>query len=166
MSKKIFSHLQSLFGVTKSELIAVIIILAGLIAGLIIKNVLNVNHDKNLKAEILYQALDSIAEAERTTFIGTDKNGQPDSALSAGDTIIEKTYYPKDKKKEAPTSKININTASLTELTRLPGIGPATAKMIVEYRKTDRFTNIEDIKKVKNIGQKKFEKLKNFIIVK
>ncbi|MGI6453251.1 MAG: helix-hairpin-helix domain-containing protein [Syntrophomonadaceae bacterium] len=63
---------------------------------------------------------------------------------------------------------VNINNASAQELDeRLPGIGPAIAQRIVDYRTTyGPFKNIEDIKKVSGIGDKKFEELKGLIRVK
>lgn len=60
---------------------------------------------------------------------------------------------------------VNINTATLEELKSLNGIGEVKAKAILEYRKEANFTNIDDIKKVKGIGDKIFEKIKNDIIV-
>ncbi|MCG1012794.1 helix-hairpin-helix domain-containing protein [Tepidanaerobacter sp. GT38] len=63
--------------------------------------------------------------------------------------------------------KVNINTADETELIQLPGIGPATAQKIIDYRTTNGFfKSIEDIKKVSGIGDKKFEQLKDKIRVK
>lgn len=61
-------------------------------------------------------------------------------------------------------TKININTASQTELETLPGIGTSTALKIINYRKENgKFDNIEDIKKVSGIGEKKFAKIKDLI---
>lgn len=57
---------------------------------------------------------------------------------------------------------ININTADESELDRLPGIGPAMAKRIVEYRQTNgNFQTIEDIKNVRGIGEAKFNKMQD-----
>jgi competence protein ComEA len=62
--------------------------------------------------------------------------------------------------------KVNINTASLDELDTLPGVGPSTASKIMEYRKKiGRFSVIEDLMKVTGIGDKKYDSLKDFIIV-
>ncbi len=63
------------------------------------------------------------------------------------------------------TQKININSASQTELMTLTGIGEVTAKNIIEYRKNGNFELIEDIKKVSGIGDSKFDKIKDKISV-
>jgi competence protein ComEA len=61
---------------------------------------------------------------------------------------------------------ININMASAIELESLPGIGSKTAKEIIDYRnKYGFFKNKEDIKSVKGIGDKKYEKIKDLISV-
>ena len=52
---------------------------------------------------------------------------------------------------------VNINSASKEELMTLKGIGETTAEAIIEYRKENKFTKIEDIKNVKGIGDKKFD---------
>ena len=56
---------------------------------------------------------------------------------------------------------VNINTASSAELEALPGIGPAKAKSIVEYRqKNGAFKSVEELKNVKGIGDAVLNKLK------
>ncbi len=60
---------------------------------------------------------------------------------------------------------ININTASQKELESLSGIGPVYAGRIIEYRKKYSFKKIEDIIKVKGIGRKTFENIKDKICV-
>ena len=61
---------------------------------------------------------------------------------------------------------ININTANEQELQKLPRVGPATAKNIIEYReKHGKFKTIEEIKNVPRIGEKTFEKFKDKIKV-
>lgn len=56
--------------------------------------------------------------------------------------------------------KININTATVSELDELPGIGPATAQKMIEARP---FSKLEDLMKIPRFGKSKFEKLKDGI---
>ena len=64
------------------------------------------------------------------------------------------------------TQLININTAESWLLEALPGIGETTANVILEYRLQEGpFDSIEDLKKVKGIGDSTFEKLRDKITV-
>ncbi len=61
---------------------------------------------------------------------------------------------------------VNINTADQNQLDTLPGIGPALAQRIIQYREINGpYQSIEDIKNVSGIGEKSFEKLKDKITV-
>jgi competence protein ComEA len=61
---------------------------------------------------------------------------------------------------------ININTASVEDLDKLPGIGPATAQLIIDYRiKNGPFKKIEDINSVPRIGDALYAKIKDQITV-
>lgn len=61
---------------------------------------------------------------------------------------------------------VNINTAGAEELDTLPGIGPAMAQRIIDYRQLNgAFKSIEEIQNVRGIGAKKFENLKNKITI-
>ena len=56
--------------------------------------------------------------------------------------------------------KVNINTASLEELTTLPRIGPKIAERIIAFRgEHEGFKKVEEIMNVKGIGAKTYEKL-------
>jgi len=62
--------------------------------------------------------------------------------------------------------KVNINTADKEMLSSLPGVGPVTAGRIIEYReKNGPFKNKEEITKIKGIGEKTFQKIKDLITV-
>ncbi len=64
-----------------------------------------------------------------------------------------------------PHHKIDINRATVKELTALKGVGPALAKRIVAHRKKQKFTRIQQIQQVKGIGKGKFSKIQRFITV-
>ena len=62
--------------------------------------------------------------------------------------------------------RININTADVTLLQQLTGVGPVTAQKIVDYREQNgKFQSIEDLKNVSGIGDKTFEKMKDDITI-
>lgn len=64
------------------------------------------------------------------------------------------------------SGKVNINTADSTQLQTLNGVGPATAQKIIDYRQSNgSFASVEDIKNVSGIGEKTFEKLKDYITI-
>jgi competence protein ComEA len=67
---------------------------------------------------------------------------------------------------KALDGKININTATVEELDTLPGIGPAFAQRIIEYRESNGpFMSIEDIVLVSGIGDATFAKIKDLITI-
>ena len=63
-----------------------------------------------------------------------------------------------------PGTKLNLNNSTAAELEMLPGIGRVMAERIVEYRESrGLFRNINEIKNVNGIGDKKFLDIKEFI---
>ena len=62
----------------------------------------------------------------------------------------------------APTEKVDLNTATVQQLTALPGVGAKLAARIVEYRqKVGRFRATEELLNVKGIGEKSFDNLES-----
>lgn len=62
--------------------------------------------------------------------------------------------------------KVNLNTASASELMSVPGVGQTKANAIIEHRNQQgAFQDIEELKKVKGFGSKTFEKLKSYFAI-
>jgi competence protein ComEA len=69
-------------------------------------------------------------------------------------------------RQEVKAPLLNINTATAAEFEKLPGVGPAMALRIVEYRqKNGGFKKIEELMNVRGIGEASFLKLKPQIMV-
>ena len=89
--------------------------------------------------------------------------------LNDGDKIYvpNKTDEIEDyKDTTGESSTVNLNTATLEELTSLPGIGESTAQKIIDYRRQNgKFKAIEDLKNVSGIGESKFDNIKDKITV-
>ncbi len=80
----------------------------------------------------------------------------PNTVLKDGDCII----IPEKKEQK----RISINSATAEELITLPGIGPKTAERIIRYREENGlFQSIDDLVRVKGIGEKKLDKIRDLI---
>jgi len=66
--------------------------------------------------------------------------------------------------KPVPAGKVNINTATVEQLSVLPGVGPKLAARIVEHRqKAGAFKSVQELMNVKGIGEKNFEKIQGHL---
>ena len=88
------------------------------------------------------------------------------------DSLLDKQKIKTEKKKKAKKkdvllpASININTADQKQLERLPRIGPATAKNIIDYReKNGPFTKKSELIKVKRIGPKTLALISEYIFI-
>lgn len=103
---------------------------------------------------------DSKEDSEEDSKAEIGKNGK---RINQGGGVADSREEIQQNREE---KKININTATEQELESLKGIGPATAKNIIRYREEyGGFSSIEEIKNVKRIGDKIFEKIKADICV-
>ena len=68
--------------------------------------------------------------------------------------------------KSGPAQPIDINSASVEQLTAVPGIGPSLAQRIVEFRKKEGpFQRVEDLLKIRGIGERSLEKIRPHVKV-
>jgi competence protein ComEA len=66
-----------------------------------------------------------------------------------------------------PVAPVDLNKASESQLVEVPGIGPSLAKRIVEFRKENGdFRRVEDLLKIRGIGEKSFQKIRPHVTVK
>lgn len=71
-----------------------------------------------------------------------------------------------DASNAAGSSLVNLNTATQSELESLPGVGPSYAEAMIDYRtKNGGFKSVEDLRKVKGIGDKRYADLKDLVTV-
>src|SRR5579864_4475916 len=86
--------------------------------------------------------------------------------LAFGAVIFSAVSFPAFAAKTPPTHKIDINLAGAKELQELPGVGPTTAKAIIQFReKTGRFQRVEDLLAIRGISETKLAKMRPYIVV-
>lgn len=117
--------------------------------------------------DILYNsitAVQTVTKAVNTTSSGKKKtktSSTKETQVSVATTVITDTAET-----ESVNFPIDINSAGIDELKALDGIGDAAASKIIEYRETyGSFKNREELLNVSGIGEKKLEKIYDFIFV-
>jgi comEA protein len=86
--------------------------------------------------------------------------------LLTGDTLGAEETLSKQSQKYFPVQKININQASQQALEKLPNIGPAMARRIIDYRAAKGgFKKTDELRKVKGIGPKRLSQLMEHVTV-
>lgn len=89
----------------------------------------------------------------------------PIQEMESQDSLEGREHREAAARDEIKGGRVNINTASLEELMKLPGVGPVLAQRILEYRKNRRFQSVDELQKVKGIGAKKLEELRPLVSV-
>lgn len=86
--------------------------------------------------------------------------------LSDGEQVSVGIAAPPDAGPGAPPGKLDLNTASLSQLDTLPGVGTVTAQRILDWRtKHGRFTSLDQLREVDGIGPARFAQLKGLVMV-
>jgi len=89
-----------------------------------------------------------------------------DTVLTDTPADMETTSAPRTRKKALPAARMNLNTASASQLQRLPRIGPKMAARILTYRaEHGDFQRVADLQKVRGIGEKTLAKLTPYLFV-
>ena len=167
------------FNFTKNELKVIVFIVVVLVSGFGIKyfNLLSANGSKSKfdysQTKEIFKKLSggSVNSAAYDSLIKSDtvviNENRLSKILSTKEDSVKSGDRKKSKKEEKLKPKcINLNTATKEILVGLPGVGESTAEKIIKYRETHNgFKKIESIMKVKGIGKKKFEKIKEYIYV-
>lgn len=81
-------------------------------------------------------------------------------------TCVTQSVVAAQARKVLPAHPVDLNVATVKELQELPGVGPETAKAIVEFReKSGPFQRVEDLRAVKGISKKRLEALRPYVTV-
>jgi competence protein ComEA len=92
------------------------------------------------------------------------KKGTSNQAHSIRSNTKSDTGSKPAKLTDPKQGQININTATAEELQRVPGIGPAMAAKVIDYRKANHgFQSVEDLLQVSGIGERKFARMQPFV---
>jgi competence protein ComEA len=149
------------FGFTQNEAAVIVFLSVVVVAGSVLSELRSTGATPRQDVRAAYTDADSIF-AQRANRDVLRQSPQRESVESRSAGQAESA--------EAATAghmpRIALNLATAQQLTALPGIGPATAEKIVTYRREHGpFRAPEDIMKVNGIGQKKYERIRQFITV-
>lgn len=111
----------------------------------------------------------SVSEIDYTTSEEESKKFKEMSAIVDSMYVLEKSRVQSEKNSrqvEQVRKLVNINTATKEELIQIPNVGPVTAERIILYRiENDGFKSIDELLKVKGIGEKTLEKIRGEVTI-
>lgn len=158
-----FEEISKIIGFTKTEFRVLVFLTASLLLGVVLhywgyKPADSPMHSFN------YSESDSSYNSADISLKNVEK--RVDSKQELLDFSVDKSTESNADNKELLENSININTADIELLMKLPGVGIKTAERIVQLRnQRSGFTTIEEMLDVKGIGEVKFSRIKNYIFV-
>ena len=80
--------------------------------------------------------------------------------------VLLAAAFASAQKKQPPSTPVDLNVANIKELEQLPGVGPTTAKAIIDFRtKSGRFHRVEDLLVIRGISETKLKKMRPYVTV-
>ena len=161
--------LSERIGFTQNEIKVVFFLLIVFTIGFVYKSFIQ-SGNKSPYKKFNYAKEDSLFQlSEKSTDFLEKNSGIKDTIVDYKQEVLDfnKTNFNRNNPKINPEVKsININTAGIDELSKLPGIGNKTAEKIINLRiNKGRFNSLEELLKVKGIGNSKFNKIKKFLFI-
>ena len=153
MLSNITRKIQTTFGLTKSEAGVILFLCFGLVLG---------GAAKILKLDKFTEHYD-FSQSD-SFFVAA--SAKIDSIIAADEDTLGTSGRRESTGKPELNSPIDLNKATLIQLSTLPGVGRTMAQRIMDYRTSkSKFTSVEELLKIKGVGPKKFEKIKPFVKV-
>jgi competence protein ComEA len=161
--------LSERIGFTQNEIKVVFFLLIVFTIGFVYKSFIQ-SGNKSPYKKFNYAKEDSLFQLSEKSADFLKKNTElKDTIVDYKQEVLDfnKTNFNRNSPKIIPEEKsINLNTAGIDELSKLPGIGNKTAEKIISLRKNKgRFNSLEELLKVKGIGNSKFNKIKKFLFI-
>lgn len=136
----------------------------------------------DIKGSVKYPGVYSVTQSQRIKDLLTKAGGLTEDAdasqLNFAAKLVDqqliyvpkigeiRSHPPQSQTSTATDSKININTADISELQELSGIGAKKAQDIINYREENgHFKSVEELQEISGIGEKTVEKLKNLVTI-
>lgn len=153
-------------GFTRGEATAILFLSFATLAGAIVRLTMPADAERLPTDEALRRHDSTFAARAEGGSLPPDAAHDTEPSEAAAAAAQEASPAASSGIRELAPRVVNLNTASRAQLETLPGVGPSTAERIIEYRTTvGVFRRIEDVMNVKSIGEKKFEKMKQYISV-